>query len=261
MKRLLIVMMIIALVAIAACKPEQLQDQPLGAGNADDSGTTATDTKQDVTEETKTAGDAKAGLKTIFEKYGKLEYMVAYDVTATNDGKTEKTKMTQYLKGESMRMDVSGNQDGKTYEARTFITPLAFITCSKDETEWQCIKMEAPEDQQQDLAAKYEEEGDAFWDGNQVYNEPDRTIAGVKAKCFKLIVTIPEQGTMTEIGCYSPEGVPLYIEIKTPQGTNVMQATSYKTTVTAADFVPPVEPQDLDAMMAQYGVDPSQYGG
>ncbi len=257
-----VIPIVLVALLVAACAPTT------------DTGGTATGDGIVADENTVTVGsgsqasgsDAKTGLKSIFDKYGKLEYMVAYDVTASYDGTSETTQMTQYLKGKSMRMDVKGSQDGTSYEARTFILPNEFITCNKQDATWTCMKIDAPEDEQSsDLASKYAAEGDAFWEQYQVFNEPDRTIAGTKAKCFKMAFAIQGEGSFTEIGCYSAEGVPLYIEVSTPQGSNIMKATSYKTSVSASDLTPPATPTSLEDMMAQYGAgmpdgfDPSAY--
>ncbi len=50
---------------------------------------------------------------------------------------------------------------------------------------------------------------------------------------------------MTMIECFSPEGVPLYIEVQAAQATITMEASTYKTSVSASDFVPPATPQEM----------------
>lgn len=256
MKRLAIVLLVLALLAFAACKPGG--DQGLETGTTDgDQNAAAGDQPSDIKVDTKS--DVKTSLKTIFDKMETMEYKVAYDITNTFQGKIQTSKLTQYVKGEKIRMDASSTTGGQTYDSQTYITNEQIIACTNQQGAWQCMKIEVPENQQPDISEKYKEEGEKFWQNYEVAGAPDRKLAGVTAKCFTVTFTEKQVGTIDEEVCYAPEGVPLYISTKTPEGTTVMSATSYKTSVSASDFVPPAEPQDVASLMAQYGIDPSKY--
>jgi hypothetical protein len=204
------------------------------------------------TEEKETPIDAKADLEKIF-KMANVEFMVEYDWRSDMGTESVNGIMKLYMKGSKMRTDSTQTFQGDTMESQTFISEEEFITCSKQGT-WTCMKIEAPEMEEMPtgLQEEYEAEGEAFWDAMSVFAAPDRRIAGTTAKCFLIEESLPDVGTVSQEVCYSAKGVPLYIEVKNPEGTMKQEATSYSTSVSDSSFTPPAEPQDMEDLMAQY---------
>jgi hypothetical protein len=71
---------------------------------------------------------------------------------------------------------------------------------------------------------------------SEVTRAADRTIAGVQAECYDFRDTAEDSsGTI----CYSSDGVPLFIEAESADGVFKLEATTYGTSVSDADFEAP----------------------
>ena len=160
-------------------------------------------------------------------------YMVSYDYS----GEGETTKITMYFKNQNMRYDTvaHGNQsslfliDNKVYSCSYVPRMCVFFS---GETQKPRTGME---DVEKNI------------DQSTIVSMPSRKIAGMTAKCFQISNS---QGS-SEM-CYSSGGVPLYTKSESNGKTYEMTATDYSTSVSDSVFVLPAEPQDINAMMAQY---------
>ncbi len=189
--------------------------------------------------------DIKTELKNIFSKKDSLEYKVSHTTKLTGTGEQ---KMTQYIKGENMRVDMIIED----IETRTYILGTSSMyTCSKPEGEWSCIGFDTPQESSTSDQAltDFTEETDLY----EIKYLSTRNIAGTSAKCFSMKNTA--ENVAIEY-CISPEGVPLYTKTTMNEITMEMTATSYSTSVSDSDFTLPAEPVDMSNLMGNMASDP-----
>ncbi len=222
--------LLLVFLLLAACARQASQLPPPPAPDqrvmpvAETNGTVAVDTGQPA--------DAKAALRALFDKGKAGAFTVTYAVDSPATGKSS---FTLYAAGDKVRTDASGIVNGTRVETRSYLLAQEMVACT-DEQGWHCLSFPAAGEQQ----------SDAFLENATVYPAASRRIAGAVASCFSVAFPVPEQGTVTEEVCYSPEGVPLRIAMDTPEGTFSQEATSYSTSVPAGAFTPPAEPQLMD---------------
>lgn len=164
------------------------------------------------------ASDALLGALT-----GNSGYKVVYQVTA---GTAASYEMTEYLKGGNMRTDIalSGMQ------SRTYVISGKVTSCILAGTTWSCNALPSQNTQSVDIGEQLKADPSKY----AITADGTQTVAGVAATCYKVVGT-----DATVRYCISSEGVPLYVKT-TAQGMDVvMQATSYSTSVTDADFALP----------------------
>jgi hypothetical protein len=182
---------------------------------------------------------------------GLRQYMVVYQMTFSGQNQPGYSgTMTYYLKSDGkVRTDTSADQ----METRIYVKAGSATSCTKQGEEWACYII--PVQQDQTDVGKNLEDAKNNIDTSPVTPLPDRVLAGVNCKCFKMTVTTkaPQEIVWDETYCLSPEGVPLYTEAKSASLQSVMTATKYSTQVSDADFVPPAEPQDLSKLMQGAG--------
>ncbi|MDP2328599.1 MAG: hypothetical protein Q8M79_11015 [Dehalococcoidia bacterium] len=108
-------------------------------------------------------------------------------------------------------------------------------------TEGACFSMAGAGGMFPNLGEMLTSEVDSIQEGatattSEVTRAAGRTIAGIGADCYDFRDTAENTtGTM----CYSPEGVPLFIETESPEGVFKLEATTYGTSVSEADFEAP----------------------
>jgi hypothetical protein len=263
MKKIIAVLLVI-LLTIAGCtsppKQDAVKDTTPGqetTQNEDGQTVTTVLEKETATTQAKpsddkpnVATDLKTQLKSLFSSAA-LEYTVAYDTTMSGAGQPEyKAQMTYYLKGQNkMRVDTLANMAGAG-ESRFYMIDGSFIMCNKQGEAWNCIKI--PQQESSQDPKKQAEDIQNNIDMSEITQLPDRIIAGVTAKCYKMVVTVTTQearnsgmSTWDNTYCLSPEGVLLYSDSNNQNMHVIQEATSYKTSVADSDLVPPVEPKDL----------------
>jgi hypothetical protein len=190
-------------------------------------------------------GDVKSEFKKLFSGRS-VQYMVNYNTRIAQKGQAEMTgTMAYYLKGQDkVRID-STLDSGGMGETRIYIIAKSAIMCTQQTGEWSCMKFPqgADSNPQDDL-----EQLQKDIDKSTVQMLPDRNIAGVNTKCFKVDVSSTAGSSVSTVSCMSGDGVPLYMESGNAEMSTVMEATKYTTSVSDADFTPPAEPQDLSQM-------------
>lgn len=217
----------------------QVQDGD-GGDSADDDDGAALDDGRD----SRTSGGVKGELETLGRKLESADFKVTYRTSNTYSGESGLLKM--YKKSEKTRMDMTTTVEGVTYESQQYMLPDKVVLCQKPEGGWQCLVVESTE-QETGLPSDFQSE----------FEEPDvdiakageRTIAGTKAVCYRMETVVPGMGSATYEQCISGEGVLLYMESKTPDGTMKWEATEYSTSVSDSDFTPPATPQSMEEMM------------
>jgi len=226
MKRIL--SLLVVMLFIAACTTQQntAQQQNTQDQAAADSGPIAKPA----------TNDAVSKLKNIMTQT--VKYKVSYNINAAG----QSTQMTQYFSGKNFRTDVMA----QGYETRSYMVDGTFTTCNKISGSWTCSQLDTKTGQQQNTAENTQEDIKENIDSYNVEGIGTRTVAGVQADCYRITM---EQGTSEY--CYSKDYVPLYMKMTFGEYTTEMTATSYSTSVTAADFVLPAEPGEA--------IDPNDY--
>jgi outer membrane lipoprotein-sorting protein len=238
-KFLAIIALMLLLLAVAGCKEDLAAKKTTAtSGPSAEEDAEAATAEADAEEESSGISD---DFSEFITKRSSLEYTVSYEITSSSQGSSANQKMTQYFGGtDRLRMDSSTGG----MESRTYLMDGTFYTCSNQGGKWMCISMptqgENPTQQFDDIAENPQD--------YKITPDGTKSVAGTTAKCYK--ITTP-QGNMKE--CFSKEGVPLYMETTFQGGSMKMQATSYKPGVKDSDFKLPAEPQDMNAMIAQYG--------
>ena len=245
-KMILFAVFVTSILAISGCT-----SPPQGGADTKASPTVGGKVSESTSSGGGIAEDVKSGLKDLFRNRAR-EYVVAYDTTMTMEGTEQKAETTYYTKGEDkIRMDTTTDVQGMgAVESRFYMFPNQLVMCSKQSGQWTCMKMQQqeestdPDQQMRDIEDNI--------DQSPVTRLPDRVIAGVAAKCYKMTTSIkaPEAG---ETGmsswetsyCISDDGVLLYSDSKSGNVHTVMEATKYSTTVSDSDFVPPAQPVDM----------------
>jgi outer membrane lipoprotein-sorting protein len=267
MKKMFFAVFLVILLTVAGCTNAPKQEDVKESSStqetlSEDIGGTVTTLSEEetvTTQEIKTADTKPAGgtdlkfqLKGLFSNAAK-EYMVAYETTLSGGGQPEyKAQMAYYIKGDSkMRVDTLSADMPGAGESRFYMLDGSFIMCNKQGGEWNCIKMPQQADSSKD-PKKQSEDIQNDIDLSEISSQPDRVIAGVTAKCFKMIVTISSEeaknagiSSLENIYCLSPEGVLLYSDTTTENMHVIQEATSYSNTVADSDLVPPAEPKSL----------------
>jgi uncharacterized protein YcfL len=263
MKKIIAVLLVILLTIVGCTSPPKqdvVTDTTSGQETGkEDTGQTITTVLEKETVTTQAnpgedkpneATDLKAQLKSLFGKAA-IEYTVMYDTTMSGAGQPEyKAQMAYYIKGQDkMRVDTLANMPGAG-ESRFYMIDGNFIMCNKQAGEWNCIKM-PQQDSSQDPKKQAEDIQNNI-DMSAISQLPDRIIAGVTAKCYKMVVTVSTQeaknsgmSTWDNTYCLSPEGVLLYSDSNNQNMRVIQEATSYKTSVADSDLVPPAEPKSL----------------
>lgn len=231
MKQLIFVVIALAVLVTACSSAPQEEQQPADQQQEEQ--------QQAAPESAPAKDDAKELFKGLAGKT--LEYSVTYRQTV---GSGDAQEMTMYLKGQKMRVDTTTTEDGKTVQGIVIVADKEFISCTKDGS-WTCMAFGQEDQETPDMTADLNEMEENV-DNYIVTKVADRTIAGAKATCFAFEM----QGVSEEV-CYSKEGVPLYIMVKTPQDESLLVATAYSASVADSVFEPPVEPQSLEDLMAE----------
>lgn len=177
-------------------------------------------------------GDAKSDLKDIIGAKVPT-YMVTYDMSA----EAGVSEITMYFKDGKIRSDVIANGQ----KASTFFIGDKMYSCTET-PKAMCIvftSAQKPTEQTDEMEANV--------DSYSIKELSPRRIAGEDTRCFAIKA---EQTDME--ACYARKGALLYSKSASAGKTFEMTATAYSPEVSDAVFDLPAQPQDINAMMAQY---------
>lgn len=256
MKELFFVTAIVLMILFSGCtgQQEQAQDQ------AKTQATTGQTKAGTATTLASAGGGALDELMKLFTARPK-EYTITYDVTTTSpESGAVKQEMTYYYKSQDrMRMDGSfEDESGRAVQSRIYILGKDMITCSDQEGKWVCYKFTGEEDTKTPEESMEEMEDNIA--SSSVTRIGDRVIAGMNARCYKLTMTLKDPDSQTrlqELGmdtwegtyCISNDGTPLYSESKSEGVSMVMEAKTYRASVSESDLVPPAEVVDMQDLL------------
>jgi hypothetical protein len=176
------------------------------------------------------------------------EFKVTYKVTADISDVESVSTMTQYVKGLAANYRARTDISAQGVEIRTFVDGETITSCTKFGGVWSCRNSEMQQGQNPTGDAR-----DAADSAQEVERDGTKVVAGVTTDCYKVTT---DGGTVRY--CIG-QGVPLYIETLTEQGTSVVEATSFTRTVSDADFEPPATPSSGSATGMPAGFDPNDY--
>jgi hypothetical protein len=166
-------------------------------------------------------------------KAGKLSsYKVTYKWTVTAGGQTQTSEQTWYYKAPNARFDFSAGP-GSLFSV--FTLPDGSYVCTTAGGQSFCQKSPGGTGLDANPAASF---GLQLQDHPEQFNssfQGTRSIAGQTAQCYG--VKSLAAGAFGDVtSCYSSAGVPLLTQIKSPGQEFTMEATSFSTTVSDADF-------------------------
>ncbi len=214
-----ITLILVVLLAFAACKPALQAHSVSAADKTEDT------VAQPFVEKT----DATTAFKALALKKAALSYQVTYHLTSLVNELTIQSEMTQYFKKTKSRIDTG-------VKTRVYMDGKTFSMCTNQGT-WYCSSSK-----QQSLEYGNAPKGiELYADRYHMESLPPRSIAGTTASCFRIV----EENT-TEY-CFSPEGVPLYLKSASNtdrfEYSGEMVAQSYNLSVPDSAFDLPAEPQ------------------
>ena len=166
-------------------------------------------------------------------KAGKLSaYKVTYKWTITAGGQTQTSEQTWYYKAPKARFDFSAGP-GAVFSVYTLEDGTYVCTGAGGQTF--CQKGPAGSGLDANPAASF---GLQLQDHPEQFNssfQGTKSIAGQTAQCYGVkALTGTAFGDVTS--CYSSSGVPLLTQMKSPGQEFTMEASSFSTSVTDADF-------------------------
>lgn len=216
------------------------------AGDDDgDAGSTATTTSTSSTSTATTAetaateapgsddGDGGA-FADLTAGFSSASFNVVYQVTG--QGMDGEWHWVQDGDGGRMRLEMS--QAGQ---------PLVLITTPEDTLmcmEGSCLSMGALDESLPDLGDLIEESNNAA-SGGTVEPAGSREIAGASTECYDFTDDAGNSGST----CITEDGVPLFLETQSAEGSVTLEATSYSSDVSDADFEAPFPVQSLPGGM------------
>ena len=171
-----------------------------------------------------------------------LEYSVVYDYSFAG----QVMSMTQYVKGDKMRMDMSV----MGMESRSYMSDDSFVSCLNQAGSWFCFDSSQGDGSDLDSFSVDDplSADDLIDFEGEVKNAPSRVVAGVQAKCFEVIF---EEDTYTY--CYSDSGIPLVFEGDGDFGSWSMIAKEFSSSVASSVFDLPAEISSPEDMMGAWG--------
>ncbi|RLI90657.1 MAG: hypothetical protein DRO89_05465 [Candidatus Altiarchaeales archaeon] len=193
-EKIMILFIIIGVIFICGC---------MGRGPSE-AETTTTTTLEFTT--TTAAPSGEISLEDISNLGKPSGYTVAYDITVSTEGETNRMTQTHYLGGKKFRLDMTDTVEGET-EMRFYNIPGGTYICVKIQGAWNCIGGKTQEDAEfgfdiENMTSEIEEDlAKSIYDGTQV-------IAGVTAQCFRVTVS---KGTMRYC-VHSNYNIPLLME-------------------------------------------------
>lgn len=179
-------------------------------------------------------GDVSADAAALFGGFGIAEFKITFEMETAAAGEDFSGTITWYQDGgERLRFDMASGEGDAAFAATTIVTPERTLICTVG-TCYEPPASGAPfVDPTEMFVSQVEDIGD-LTAGGSVRDAGTRTIAGVEARCFEF-----ESPDGTGTSCVSPEGVPLFTEVTSPEGDFRLEATDYDASVDDSDFEPP----------------------
>lgn len=201
--------------------------------DADSTATSASDGTSTAGAATESGGSSDVDLGALGEQFGSAKFNVVYTITAP--GMDGEWHWIQDPAGPRSRIEIT--QGGTVFTI--IVTPEQTLMCQ----EGACFALDAVAGMIPDLGAQIEDIGTEASTGS-VEDAGSREIAGQDTDCYAFSGTEGgAQGTGTV--CVTDDGVPLFMETTTTEGGFSLQATSYSTDVSDADFEAPFPVQEL----------------
>ncbi len=211
--------------------------QPTGAGQPSAQATLATAAPAGSA----AASSAAAGpnLLDLLKTGKQTNYKVSYRWSIVTGGQTITSQQTWYYKPPKARFDYALGQTGTSFSL--FVLETGTFLCTSAGGTAFCQKSSQQSALQQNQAADFDlqvrDHPDQF---NSTY-QGTRAIAGQQGQCY-VVKSLAASALGEVTSCYSSAGVPLYQQIKAQGSEVTMEATSFSTTVSDADFQLPAPP-------------------
>jgi hypothetical protein len=181
-------------------------------------------------------GSAATSLESILANVGQADYKVTYDVISSYSGSEISMSMVQYVKGSKMRYDTKTSG----FETETFILDSKSYSCTNMGQGFTCYESADAEDGSAPTGNDVASDTDNY----NILPLPDRTIAGIAAKCFNMkIKSGSATGMMDNVDyCFSSDGIILYTGSSVSGGQTAMTATSVERGISDSVFTLPATP-------------------
>ncbi len=234
------VILIATLVVFAAC-----ESQPAAQDDLPEEQQEEEPEQQVLEQEAGVVEDARQELLGFFDRQQTLRYTVEYQTTVQG----QYLLMTQFVDTGGVR--VRTDMDAQGIEMRTIYADRIAYTCMNMGS-WSCFEATSDDEIPETTGVLAREEFEQ--DRSLAVTRTDaRTVAGVVAQCF--IYTMDD---VRSEQCFSPEGVPVFVETSADGHTSRTQATSYELSLPANAFELPAQPGSMDDFMG--GFDASAWG-
>lgn len=162
-------------------------------------------------------------------------YKITYAVTTAGAaGPASLVGWTQVHSPPRFRSDLTARDAGKTQTIITILTEDAYYLCMDAEGQQACFEFATAEDAAMIQTAQAPQPLPEDVESWSFAHLETRTLAGVQARCYEMSDAAAAGQSAT--ACYSVEGVPLYIRTTSEGVELTMEATSYTTAVSDADF-------------------------
>lgn len=242
--RWMVALIFLALVAMIACS--QAAPKP-----SDTSKPSEAATKEPSAP---TSKPAEPSFMDIMNSGKQASYKVTYKITGTSAGQNLSGEQTWYLKPPKTRMDFSLGGTGEAGRASLYLTGDDTVMCSMAGGATTCLKMPKAQAMQQSQGASAQEQvqtNPAGFDGSF---QGTKDIAGQQGLCFVLKPKGSSEAGFTEgTFCYTKQGALLLMQSKSQGSEMKMEATSFSTSVSDADFQLPSAPQELPSIPGMPG--------
>lgn len=235
----------LALVTMAACA--QASPKPSETTKATDTSKATEVAPQG--QSAPTSKPAEPSFLDIMNSGKQAAYKVTYRISGTSSAEKMSGEQTWYIKPPKSRMDFSLSETGAAGNASLYLLGDGVVMCSKAGGATTCLKMPKTQAMQQNQGATAQEQVQEKPGDFDVKYQGTRDIAGQQSQCFALKPKGSAQAGFTEgTFCYSKQGAPLLMESKGAGFDMKMEATSFNTSVSDADFQLPSAPQELPSI-------------
>jgi hypothetical protein len=174
---------------------------------------------------------------------GKAAYRVTYEMKTTGGGQSTTATYTQSYKPPFFRVDIVGATPAEN--VTSLVRPEGTYVCGAFTGAPSCFSFGGGAAAGGNLPAPPQPIPTDLT-GWGIARASARTIAGQSTSCFSFTTPTGQGGAGFEtVGCYTVQGIPLFMSSKSA-GTEVsMTATQFTTSVTDADFAVPFPVQKL----------------
>lgn len=161
-------------------------------------------------------------------------YKITYHYTASGPSGTSSADQTTYVKGTKLRWDFS--QAGSA-ASMFFLEDGTYFCAGGSGRPVTCLKAGPAQQAPPNVGMTFTEQLRSDPTRFATTTTAGRAIAGLAARCFSLADTALA-GTGIGTACYSAQGLPLFVQFKSPSADFQMEATNVGA-VADADFVLP----------------------